>query len=315
LVGLSGDAARPVLDASPILVTGATGFIGGHLAKRLVDLGAQVHVLIRAGADRSRLPPGTIVHEHTGDTADLVQLTEQIDPVLAFHLATRFVGRHQPADVVPLVQDNVGFSAQLFEALARAKVRGVVTAGSAWQRAQDGSYKPAALYAAMKQAADDILTYYAGIGALRAITLVLHDTYGANDRREKIIPLLERAAVNGAALELSPGEQRLDLVHVSDAVDAFVLAGCRLLSRSAPPREEFVVTSGDRRSLREIAELHAKLSREHRGVGPRLLWGARAYRSNEIMDPWPGGTVLPGWMPRISLSEGLRDLIATPRSR
>jgi nucleoside-diphosphate-sugar epimerase len=310
LVGNAAEDRRPKLDATPVLITGATGFIGNHLARRLVNLGAEVHALVRAGSDQRRLPADAIVHEHTGDIRDLILLMERLRPILAFHLATRFVGRHEPMDVLPLVLDNVGYSAEVFEALSRAGVRRVVTAGSAWQRAHDGSYQPPALYAAMKQAVSDILAYYAGTGQLRAITLVLHDTYGTGDRREKIIPLLERAAIARSALELSPGEQLLDLVHVVDVVDAFVMAGRRLLSESESNHEEFVVTSGDRRTLREIAQLHAKLSQDLRGSAPRLLWGARSYRTNEIMEPWPGGSVLPGWVPRIALSEGLRELIA-----
>jgi nucleoside-diphosphate-sugar epimerase len=309
VAGSSAGDSRPELIGTPVLITGATGFIGGHLARRLVELGTEVHVIVRTGSDPRRAPSGAVVHQHSGETVDLMQLVARIGPGVSFHLATRFVGRHQPGDVLPLVADNIGFAAQLFEALSRTETRGVVCASSAWQRGGDGSYHPAALYAATKQAADDILRYYTDSGELRAITLVLHDTYGALDQREKILPLLERAAVAGAALELSPGEQRIDLVHVADVVDAFILAGRRLREQSGPPREEFVVSSGHRHSLREVAELHARLSQELRGLAPRLLWGARPYRRNEIMEPWSGGARLPGWAPRVSLPDGLRELI------
>jgi nucleoside-diphosphate-sugar epimerase len=315
VAGLEAKASHPDLICSPVLITGANGFIGGHLARRLVEAGAEVHVIVRSGSDQRLTPSGTVLHEHSGDTADLVRLTERIRPCLTFHLATRFVSRHQPGDVLPLVADNVGFAVQLFEALSRSETRRIVSASSAWQRAGDGSYNPPALYAATKQAADDILRYYTDSGELRAITLILHDTYGVMDRREKIIPLLERAALAGATVELSPGEQRIDLVHVADVVDAFILAGRRLLEQSEPAREEFVVSSDSRHSLREIAELHSSLSQQLRGVAPRLLWGARAYRRNEIMEPWSGGARLPGWEPRVSLSDGLRELITAATVR
>ena len=286
------------------LVTGATGFIGSHLAQRLVREGARVHALVRPESPLLRLPPAVHVEEHDGTTEGLCDVVTRVRPAQVFHLAARFVPQeHRPADVEGLIRDNVLLSAQLCEAMAVAGCHRLVLAGTAWQHRREAPQRPVALYAATKQAVDDIVAYYVDATPLRAITLKLYDTYGPRDDRAKLFALLSRAARDGEPLPMSPGEQLLDLVHVDDVVEAFLAAGARLERGDVAGHERYTVPAARRYSLREVVRLFG----EAVGREVPVVWGGRAYRPREVMVPWDGPP-LPGWRPRIDLAGGLRTL-------
>jgi nucleoside-diphosphate-sugar epimerase len=156
------------------------------------------------------------------------------------------------------------------------------------------------LYAASKKAFEAVLRYYQELFKIKAVTLKLHDTYGASDRRSKLFTTLRKHGEN-TVLPMSAGDQKLDLVYIDDVVDAYIVAAHRLLSRKNSDLEEFAVSSGNQVSLRDIVELYAQITKKKM----RIDWGKRPYRLREVMVPWTKGSSLPGWEPKISLSEGI----------
>ena len=91
-----------------------------------------------------------------------------------------------------------------------------------WQHFGTPDYRPVNLYAATKQAFEDVLAYYADAQGIAAVTLELYDTYGPGDPRRKLIRILFEAARSGEPIQLSPGEQVIELLHVDDAVPRIV---------------------------------------------------------------------------------------------
>lgn len=102
------------------LVTGATGFIGSHLVRRLVNEGWETHVVIRHASSQERLRDlaQAGIHVHDGSTGDLVRIVAAAKPLAVFHLASLFLAQHQASDVESLVASNLLFSTQLAEAMA-----------------------------------------------------------------------------------------------------------------------------------------------------------------------------------------------------
>ena len=288
-----------------VLVTGATGFIGGHLVRRLLRQGTKVTVVVRPESDTSGLPEGVARIVHDGTTTGLVEALRRVRPEIAFHLAARYVGEHTPDDIAGLVQDNVTFSTQVFEALASTECGGVVNAGTGWQHQTAAPDCPVNLYAATKQAVQAILAFYAGATSLRSVTLKLFDTYGPADRRPKLFSMLRRASEDGVPLRMSKGEQLVDLVHVDDVVNAFLVAAHRLTAAHAASCESFSVPAARRLTLHEVVEMYRTIAPHP----PEVVWGGRPYRSREVMVPW-SGEPLPDWQPRVPLVDGLRSLFA-----
>lgn len=293
-----------------ILVTGATGFVGGHLVKRLLQEKHEIHVLTRPSTDLTKFGDElnrVSSHPHYGSTEDMILLVRDAQPDAVIHLASLFLGEHKPDDVDELVASNILLSTQLAEAMAVNGVKLLINVGTSWQHHEDDDYNPVNLYAATKQAFRVLLRYYVEVHQLRVVNLELFDTFGPNDRRGKLFALLDRLRRDGGSIGMSPGAQRLDPVYIDDVSEAFVVALEMLRSGTVQGEETYSVCSDNPIQLRELVGIY-----EHEiGQTLNIEWGGRAYRAREVMQPWSRGVTLPGWSPRVSLREGIRRIVQT----
>jgi nucleoside-diphosphate-sugar epimerase len=280
--------------------------------KHLNDAGWVVGVLGRPDSvAKVALGEGGRAFGYTGQTSEVLAAVAEFEPDVVFHLASLFLAGHTPEQIEPLISANVLFGAQLLEAMHQSSCAVLVNAGTAWQSYRveapfDGeAYVPVNLYAATKQAFEDLARYYVETAGLRSITLRLFDSYGPGDTRRKLLRLLLETLRTGETLGMSPGDQVMDLVHVDDLCRAFEHAGELGLSRTEAAAEVYGVSGGQRRTLREVA---ATLE-EAAGRPLAVEFGKRPHRPREVMQPWEGDA-LPGWEPRVTLSEGFRRLLA-----
>lgn len=295
------------------VVTGATGFLGAVLVRRLVETGWEVAAIVRPSSNRRRLDGVQgrlrfIVDDGT-DRALEAGLTRH-RPEIVFHLAAKGGYDHAAADVPALLDANVVFGTRVMEAMCAAGCRRLICAGSFWQHYGNAEYSPVSLYAASKQAFEAVVQYYVEARGLAGAVLTLFDLYGPDDPRPKVFNQVLGAAKAGRALDLSPGDQLVDLVHVDDAARAFLCAAAWLDENRVPGLARWSVGSGEHRTLREVVECFAAMH----SLQVELRWGARPHRPREMMRPWDQGTRVPGWWPEIGLNEGLRGVPA-PASR
>lgn len=285
------------------LVTGGSGFIGGRLLSRLLDEGYDVTALVR-GDPSGRLDARATAVSIDGP-ASVFDIVGGAAPDIVFHVASAVVVDHSPAAISDIIQSNVTFPTTLLDAMARHGVRFFVNTGTSWQH-YDGAegYCPSNLYAATKQAFEDIAVFYNDAYSIGVANLKLFDVYGPSDTRSKIIPLLMRVLRTGDTLGMSPGEQVLDMVHVDDVVEAYLSAAAWLMDHPGA-RSTFAVRSGESYKLKDIVAILEDVS----GRSLAIQWGGRPYRGREVMAPWVNDVRVPGWHARISLRDGLEDVL------
>ncbi|PJI41937.1 NAD(P)-dependent oxidoreductase [Ferrovibrio sp.] len=285
-----------------IVVSGGTGFIGRHLVRQLAEAGETVHVLARPDSQAGDLP--ATVHR-IAEPAMLGDLLQRLQPQTCFHLATRYAHDTAPDAIPALIAANLGFAAQFADAAARSGCKAFVNTGTASQLNSRGDYMPASLYAASKQAFEDLLVYFDRRAGLPVANVLLFDTYGPGDTRNKLLAQLIAAAKSGTPINLSPGEQEIDLLHIDDAV-AGLAAAARGLHNGASHPAHYVLSSKRPLTIRALAELIIA----NGGENLKANWGARAYRDGEVMQTWKGGTPPPGWQPQHRLEDFLRERLA-----
>ncbi len=286
------------------LITGAAGFIGGGVVRRLLAGGWEVHALVGRTCRRETLAGvahQVRIHDHDGSMDGMLAILQSARPDVTFHLASLFLSDHRPEDVGELVASNILLSTQLAEAMIATGARRLVNTGTSWQHFGTTGYRPVNLYAATKQAFEDILAYYHDAQGLSCLTLKLYDTYGPGDQRRKLINILLEAARTGEPLAMSPGDQEVELTHLSDVTAAFVCAADLLLQSEAPLLAAYLVP-GTRLTVRELVARVIQAT----GRPIQVQWGGRPYRPREVMVPVASaGRCLPDWSPEVELGAGL----------
>ena len=293
-----------------VFLTGASSFLGRSLGERLLDTGYDLHVLARDSTDLARLPSGLRsenLHIYDGSTGSMVSALNSSRPDLIFHLASLYLRDTSVDTVEPLVRSNLLVGIQLMEAIRHAQiVASIVNFGTYTQYYQrQGEIEPLNVYAALKNAFADILDLYAEEFGLRHLHLILYDSYGAGDWREKLLPALKQGFKSETALRLSDPNLVIDLTHIDDVVSAAVLAG-EVLGTDAPSHLSKCVysISGDRLSLSELVTKVEEIT----GCTLSVEWHAYPLPNKRINVPWLGSR-LPNWKPAISLEEGLKSYL------
>lgn len=263
------------------LVTGISGFVGSNLARLLLSAGWEVHGVVRSGSSLSAIgkeKDACEFHVYDGSINSLFAIFRSVRPDVTFHLASLFLSEHTSKQVDELITANIVFGSQLLEVMAVSGCRDIVNAGTSWQNFHCEGYNPVNLYAATKQAFEDILKYYHDARSISCITLKLFDTYGPNDPRRKLIKILVEAALAGSPLDLSPGDQVLDLSHVDDVCDSFISAADYLLATDAPLCKSFTI-SGERMTVKQLVSVVSDALQ----IEISANFGGRPYREREVM--------------------------------
>lgn len=286
------------------IVTGATGFVGSQLCLRLVELGWDVSVIIRPNSDISPIQSvqnEVNIYQYEGQSDQLIHYFQQQQVDVVFHLASLFISEHEVDQISSLLTSNLLFGTEILEAMRHSNTPLLINTGTSWQHYHTDSYNPVNLYAATKEAFEKLLQYYVEAEGIRAVTLKLFDTYGENDNRPKLINLLHQLAKEQKELSMSPGKQIIDLVHISDVVQAFIQAVDYLEENQDITYATFGVGTGKPIQLRNLITLFEQLTGEQLNI----QWGGRPYRKREVMQPWTTYDVLPNWECQISLEDGL----------
>jgi nucleoside-diphosphate-sugar epimerase len=287
-----------------IVVTGATGFVGSNLVRFLLKKNFKIYVILRTDSDLANLTDieeEIEIFRYDNAITHLIDFFTVVKPTTVFHLASNFIAEHESHQIDSLIQSNITFGLHLLEAMKVSGVKQFINTGTSWQHYNNEDYNPVCLYAATKQAFESLIEYYVQAEGFKVITLKLFDTYGETDTRPKLINLLNKFADENTELSMSPGEQMLNLVHISDVCEAFCLAYELLDAEKFEGNKVYAVESNENFKLKDIISLFEKIT----GKKINVNWGGKLYRKREVMDVWKNGLRLPNWEPSITLEEGL----------
>ncbi len=295
-----------------VILTGGTGFVGANLARRLLEEGHQVHLLVRPGYAAWRIEEISsklALHEASlSDRGRLTEIAEEIKPDWIFHLAAHGAYSWQN-DTDAIIGVNLTGTVNLLEACLKRGFEAFVNTGSSSEYgfkdhapAEDELPEPNSCYAVTKTAATNYCRFISRDRNVHAVTLRLYSVYGPYEDPRRFIPAL---VVNGSAGGFpplaSPGTAR-DYVYTEDVCDTYLLAA----SRSAIPRGSiYNVGSGTQTTLREAVETARRVMR----ITAAPQWGTMPPRS------WDTGVWISdsglirrelGWTPRFTFEQGLR---------
>jgi nucleoside-diphosphate-sugar epimerase len=286
-----------------ILVTGATGFIGKNSVNKLIELNIEVTVNLHSEKPSpftNKVKTYRLNEKNIQSDIDFLK-TSEFSGII--HLASLYITTHKSEEATSLVTTNVTFSTYVLECAAKAKINWFINTGTFWQNFQNRDYSPVNLYAATKQAFENIAQYYIETNKIKFCTLRLSDTYGPNDTRAKIFNLWNRIARTGETLDMSMGEQVIDISFIDDIVNAFILLATHLQNNRSDVNSGNVysVMAEERFTLKELSVVFEKATKTKLNIN----WGEKQYRDREVMIPWENGVLVPEWKSKTNLMEGI----------
>jgi nucleoside-diphosphate-sugar epimerase len=303
-----------------VLLTGASGFIGRHAIRPLLDGGYEVHAIARdVESLRAWAQAGVVLHPASLlDAAQTQAIVRAIQPTHLLHLA--WYVAHGKFWAAPENLDWVAASLHLLRAFAEAGGQRVVMAGtcaeydwvgdSSWDGVcveQGTPLKPTTLYGASKHALQTMLCAFAAQTKLSAAWGRIFLLYGPHEPPQKLVPAVVRSLLQGEPARTSHGQQVRDLLHVQDVADAFVAllgsdvqSAVNIASGLPVALREVVLAIGDVLGRRELVQLGALPAAPN--DPPKLLADVTRLR-DEV-----------GWQPKIDLRTGLAQTIDWWRS-
>jgi nucleoside-diphosphate-sugar epimerase len=295
-----------------ILVTGGTGFIGRALVERLVRDGHEVTCLVRTAGSAPACVRAVEVSDL--DEAGLAALPLQGPFDTLYHLAAYGV-RPEQRDAAAMARTNVGGTIALTAMAEKWGVAGVVYAGSCSEYAEPAGHRPVAegdaltstaLYGASKVAGGTIGRAMAESLGIGFTWMRLFGTYGPGEAGYRLIPYLIARLERGEEVDLTPGAQARDFLHVDDVVAGLVAAA----GITQPGRTGiYNLCSGQAVTVGQVAEKVADALGRSRAL---LRFSARPYRPDELMWLVGDGTrfrEVSEWRPGISLDDGIGAMV------
>lgn len=307
------------------LVTGASGHLGSHVARRLVEDGHEVWALVRPQSDLGRLgealPALHVLRADLADASTLRAAMERARPQVVIHAGWQGITAGERNDPRQITR-NVTGSLELLQAAQEIGcgcwigVGSQAEYGTGPQRAQtlselvaSGQTQTITAYGVSKLCLGLLARKFCELAQMRCVWFRLLATYGPGDDARHLIPSVITQLLNGERPALTGGEQQWDYLYVEDAAAAICLAAATPSAGGV-----FDLGSGQAHAVRGIVERIRDM------IDPALPLGLGEipYGAAQVMhleaDLKPLQAQL-AWAPRTSLEEGLRRTIQWHRQQ
>ena len=281
-----------------ILLTGASGYLGSRLCKRLSEAG---HEVVALCLDRNEVknifvesPKVTYVYLSEKSPRKIIE-SNSIDGVI--HTATLYGRRHE--SLKEMISANVIFPAEIISACQDCRVSFFINTGSILN-------KFTSCYSLTKSQVVDWMEMFAS--EIKMINLRLDHFYGPNDKNTKFVAMiLEKLSCNEPSIDLTDGLQERDFIYIDDVVNAFITVLENINRIKCGKVTTFEVGSGVKTSVRTLVTKLKELT----GSTSRLNFGAIPYRQNEMINYEVdiSGLRELGWTPKTFLEAGLKKII------
>ena len=297
---------RASLERKPVLVTGASGFIGSRIVARLQAYGAHVHAVSRTQGH----PTTGAVKWWQGDLAEAAWVRSVVDaasPRIIFHFAGEVTGVRDLKVVDATFRSGLMASVNVLLAAGQAGCERIVLAGS-MEEPRNLAETPCSPYAAAKLAQNIYARMLHGLFGVPAVLMRIFMVYGPEQRDvNKLVPYVIRALLRGQMPRLTSGRREVDWIYVDDVVDAALEAA----TTPGIDGQSLDIGTGVLTSVRAVVEQLRDL------IDPNipLEFGALSDRPLERVDVADVETTARSlhWRPAVPLAEGLARTVRSVR--
>lgn len=282
--------------SATIIITGATGYLGSHLARALTQGGHHVAILKRGGSKLDRLADcldAISCHDLDGDGIDAAFARQRIDAVV--HCAASY-GRNGESNL-DMLDANTRFPLQVLQAATEHCCPLFINIDTTLPDSLNA-------YTLSKSQFRQWGQFMARKTGIRFANAKLEHFYGPGEPGHSFTArIISACSSNEPELPLTKGEQKRDFVYIDDVVSALL----KILEHGLGSDfhlSEFEIGSGSPVTIRELVETVHRLTRST----TRLAFGAVPYREGEVMESNADLRAIRqlGWNAQVTLNDGLR---------
>ena len=303
-------------DKPKILITGAAGFIGSHLARKCVEEGYDVHILLRPSSDTSRikdvLPKITTIYGDLRDGNSLKIALDKIKPKGIFHLATSTIMSGIMASPEEIIETNFLGTVNLINSVDDTSLDFFVNTGSFLEYApQNRALKeldpcePGELYSISKLSATLYAKAISRLKKLPVVTIRIFTPYGPGIQKGRLVYEIIRTALENNEINLTAPTVSRDFIFVKDIVDLYLKASLKAKFYSG---EIFNAGSGSVTNLDELSRLIIGIT----GSKSKVIWGKLPLTTYDTAS-WQADMTKTSssfsWHPLYDLVEGLNQTL------
>jgi dTDP-glucose 4,6-dehydratase len=312
----------PSLSGRTVLVTGAGGFIGGHVVESLVGRGARTRALVRYNSRNERgtldwIDPAVAaeVEVMLGELRDVESVSRAVQGAeVVLHLGAQIAIPYSYVNPRDFFEVNVLGTLNVAQACLAAGVERVVhtSTSEVYGSAQEvpiteqHPLEPQSPYAASKLAADKLMDSWHRSFDLPVVVVRPFNTYGPRQSARAIIPTIISQALTGDTPRLGSLHPRRDLTFVGDTAAGFLAAA----TASDAVGRTVQLGTGTAVSVGEIVEAVGELMGKE--LHPVLDQARVRPQNSEVQlllsEPAVALSLL-GWEPAVSLRDGLQRTI------
>lgn len=296
-----------------VLITGASGFVGANLTRRLLREGHETHLILRPAHQAWRLEE--IAGEYRPHVLDLddreavCRAVQEVRPDWVFHLAAYGAYSNQ-LGIERMIAINLLGTIALLDACADAGVEALVQTGSSSEYGfkdhaarEDEALQPNSHYAITKAAATHYGQFTAAHRGFNAATVRLYSIYGPYEAPTRLIPKLVLYGLRGQLPPLASPTTARDFVYVDDAVEAMLRVAATRRGGAV-----YNICSGRRSSLAAVVEAAQRLM----NIDAEPAWSGMVARMWDT-DLWVGSPDRMarevGWKAQVDFEAGLQRTI------
>jgi len=298
-----------------VLVTGASGFVGANLVRRLLKDGHETHLLLRPAHQSWRvreIASDADIHEADMEDKEAVRrVAAAAKPDWVFHLAA-YGAYPKQTGLQRMLATNLAGCAALVDVCAEMGTESFIHAGSSSEYgfkdhavAEEEILEPNSHYAITKASATHYCQWAARVRNLNAVTVRLYSIYGPLEEPSRLIPTLILHGLRGTLPALASPRIARDFVYVDDAVQAMLQVAAK---PSIPRGAIYNICSGVQSTLADVVAVARKLM----GISAQPVWSTMPDRKWDT-DQWVGSPGRAereiGWRAQINFEEGLKRTI------
>jgi len=205
---------------SNILLTGATGFIGSNILKK-IRLDNKVFIIQRGLSKKKIKKIKNIKIITFEDYNTLSRKLKKIKVDIVIHCATHYKKEHLQKDINKFIQSNILLGNIILENIKELNAKKFINFSTTWEDSNSIENNPKNLYAAYKKSFNCIIQYYKKyFPNIKYIDLMIVDTFGENDKRKKLINTIKKNHRKKKVTKIISKKLYLNLINVEDIVNA-----------------------------------------------------------------------------------------------